>query len=269
MRTTIVFALLAAPAFLSAQTATVSPGMNHAQVVAALGEPVNSRTANEYTYLFYPNSCGKGCGMNDLVVLRRDSVVDAIFRSPSRHYTGTSSSPEEATPVVARKHGESLAAAKPVAVAKPAAAVAKPTTTTTAAKPATTTAARPATTTAAKPAAAVVTKKAATPAVVTKPAATTAAKPVVTAPAKTVAKPTVAAAPEPAPVEARGTKTNVVVKGTNREVTVPGTNTDIMIVAPTKMAPGAANDTRPSIPVAPPMRDDAPPPATPTTTSPT
>ena len=31
--------------------------------------------------------------MTDLVVLRRDSVVDAIFRSNTRHYTGTSSSP--------------------------------------------------------------------------------------------------------------------------------------------------------------------------------
>jgi hypothetical protein len=31
--------------------------------------------------------------MNDLVILKGDSVVDAIFRSPSRRYTGTSSSP--------------------------------------------------------------------------------------------------------------------------------------------------------------------------------
>jgi len=31
--------------------------------------------------------------MNDLVILRNDSVVDAIFRSPARHYTGKSSSP--------------------------------------------------------------------------------------------------------------------------------------------------------------------------------
>jgi hypothetical protein len=258
MRTTIVFALLAVPALLSAQAATVSPGMSHAQVVAALGEPVNSRTANEYTYLFYPNSCGKECGMNDLVVLRRDSVVDAIFRSPNRHYSGTSSSPEEATPAAAKRHGESTTAAKPApaSAAKPASTATKPATTTPP-KPAAAVVAKPATVTGTKPA-----TKVAAP-------ATAAAKPAVTTPAKTETKPAVVAAPAAAPTEVRGTKTNVVVKGTNREVVVPGTNTDVMIVAPTRMAPGKANDTRPSIPVTQPIRDDAPPPATPTKTSPT
>jgi hypothetical protein len=95
--------LLAAP--LAAQQAahTVSPGMTKAQVVTALGQPATARTVSDYTYLFYTNACGKRCGMNDLVVLHGDSVVDAIFRSPTRHYTGTSSSPAPIAPAVAAR----------------------------------------------------------------------------------------------------------------------------------------------------------------------
>jgi hypothetical protein len=93
MRRLAMIALFAFPLALQAQASTVSPGMSRAQVVAALGEPATARVASEYTYLLYPNDCGRACGMSDLVVLRRDSVVDAIFRSPVRHYTGTSSSP--------------------------------------------------------------------------------------------------------------------------------------------------------------------------------
>lgn len=83
------------PAVLGAQSRTnsVSPGMSRAKVVAALGAPSTERTVGEFRYLFFANACGKHCGMNDLVILRRDSVVDAIFRSNTRHYTGTSSSP--------------------------------------------------------------------------------------------------------------------------------------------------------------------------------
>jgi len=86
---------LIVPAMLGAQSGTksVSPGMSRAKVVAALGAPSTERTVGEFKYLFYTNACGKRCGMNDLVILRRDSVVDAIFRSNTRHYTGTSSSP--------------------------------------------------------------------------------------------------------------------------------------------------------------------------------
>jgi outer membrane protein assembly factor BamE (lipoprotein component of BamABCDE complex) len=83
------------PAVLGAQSRTnsVAPGMSRARVVAALGTPSTERTVGEFKYLFYANACGKRCGMNDLVILRRDSVVDAIFRSNTRHYSGTSSSP--------------------------------------------------------------------------------------------------------------------------------------------------------------------------------
>ena len=96
MRRSIVLLLaLILPTALAAQrrTNTVSPGMSRARVIAALGAPSTARTVGEFQYLFYVNSCGKRCGMNDLVILRRDSVIDAIFRSDTRRYTGTSSSP--------------------------------------------------------------------------------------------------------------------------------------------------------------------------------
>jgi hypothetical protein len=96
MRRSAAFLLaIITPVVLGAQgrTSSVSPGMSRAKVVAALGTPSTERTVGEFKYLFYSNACGKRCGMNDLVILRRDSVVDAIFRSNTRHYTGTSSSP--------------------------------------------------------------------------------------------------------------------------------------------------------------------------------
>lgn len=99
MRRLIVLAVVLYGVPAMAQAAhTVSPGMHKTQVLAALGQPATSRTVGEDTYLFYVNSCGKKCGMNDLVILHADSVTDAIFRSPDRHYTGKSSSPEAISP---------------------------------------------------------------------------------------------------------------------------------------------------------------------------
>ena len=111
MRGSLVVALLLAAAPVSAQraVATVSPGMTKAQVVAALGQPATLRTVSEFTYMFYQNSCGRRCGMNDLVILQGDSVSDAIFRSPNRRYTGTSSSPAAIPPNVAAKQKPSNA----------------------------------------------------------------------------------------------------------------------------------------------------------------
>ena len=94
MRLLICLAFFAFASVLNAQgSRTVAPGMSRAKVVAALGKPSTERTVGEFQYLFYANACGKQCGMNDLVVLKNDSVVDAIFRSSTRHYAGTSSSP--------------------------------------------------------------------------------------------------------------------------------------------------------------------------------
>jgi hypothetical protein len=72
---------------------TIDPGMTRAQVVAKLGEPMSTRTYEGHTYLLYKNGCERSCGMSDLVVLDSDKVVDAIFRSNARHFSGTSSSP--------------------------------------------------------------------------------------------------------------------------------------------------------------------------------
>jgi hypothetical protein len=99
MRRLIALALLCIPTALCAQADhTVSPGMTRAQVIAALGAPATQRGANGYTYMFYTNTCGRACGMQDLVIMKGDSLADAIFRSPNRHYTGTSSSPVEVVP---------------------------------------------------------------------------------------------------------------------------------------------------------------------------
>ena len=120
MRRLIALALFAFSLPLAAQSTAkvVSPGMSRAKVIAALGKPATERTVAEFTYLFYLNACGKQCGMNDLVVLRADSVVDAIFRSPTRKYTGTSSSPAPISPAqAARQAGK---AATPSRIAPPA-----------------------------------------------------------------------------------------------------------------------------------------------------
>ena len=114
MRYLTAIALLLLPAPLAAQSATIAPGMSRAKVVAAFGEPATIRSAGDYTYLFFRNGCGRACGMNDLVVLRRDSVVDAILRAPARHYSGTSSSPAPLSRTAARK-GERPAPARPPA----------------------------------------------------------------------------------------------------------------------------------------------------------
>ena len=73
----------------------IDPGMTRAQVVERLGKPATERASNGFTYLFFINGCERTCGMNDLVTLKGDSVVDAIFRAPSRVYSGRSTSPQQ------------------------------------------------------------------------------------------------------------------------------------------------------------------------------
>ena len=127
MRRFIALALLCIPSALVAQQGdnTVSPGMTRAQVVAALGAPATQRSANGFTYLFYQNSCGRACGMQDLVIMKGDSLTDAIFRSPNRHFTGTSSSPEEMPPALTSRAARP--AAKPMTIRKDEAPSAQPT----------------------------------------------------------------------------------------------------------------------------------------------
>jgi hypothetical protein len=117
-----MYRLLLALSFVAvssqAQTAdaTIDPGMTRAQVIEKLGKPSTIRNYQGSTYLMYPNNCGKKCGMQDIVILDHDVVVDAVFRSPNRHYSGTSSSPEATKPNSRTQRNASLAvpAAEPV-----------------------------------------------------------------------------------------------------------------------------------------------------------
>jgi outer membrane protein assembly factor BamE (lipoprotein component of BamABCDE complex) len=132
LRHPLALALLLVPILLQAQqgTHTISPGMTKVQVVAALGEPATLRTVGDDAYLFYHNACGKQCGMNDLVVLHADTVVDAIFRSPDRHYTGKSSSPAAIAPQVAAQKKSGTAGEQSKAAPAAAAPTKRPTPTT-------------------------------------------------------------------------------------------------------------------------------------------
>jgi len=105
--TPIVIAIVAALTIQSQGPATIDPGMTREQVVAKLGEPLSARSYDGHTYLLYRNGCEKKCGMNDLVVLDSGKVVDAVFRSSGRKFSGTSSSPHMISAVEARKGAQS------------------------------------------------------------------------------------------------------------------------------------------------------------------
>jgi hypothetical protein len=116
MRRPLVLAALlafaAAPATsAAAQTKDniIDPGMSKTQVIEHLGQPQSLKTADTTLYMYYRNGCEKTCGMNDVVILVHDKVVDAIFRDPSRKYTGESSSPNQVSAAQARKTGAAKA----------------------------------------------------------------------------------------------------------------------------------------------------------------
>ena len=94
-RAAFVVALLCAIAAPGGAQApkSIDPGMSEAKVVERIGQPDASRAAGDFKYLFYHNDCIRQCGMDDVVILQKDSVVDAMFRSADRSYTGKSSSP--------------------------------------------------------------------------------------------------------------------------------------------------------------------------------
>src|SRR5437868_14876257 len=94
---TTAWLALAVHLAVQGQEKTVDPGMTKAQVVGALGAPISQRNSGSLTFLYYANGCEKTCGMQDLVILDHDAVVDAIFRAPARHYSGTSTSPRQWT----------------------------------------------------------------------------------------------------------------------------------------------------------------------------
>ena len=94
---------------------SIDPGMSRAQVIERLGKPATVRNYQGSTYLMYSNNCGKKCGMQDIVILDHDVVVDAVFRSPNRHYTGTSTSPEATKANSRTQRNQSLAVPAPSA----------------------------------------------------------------------------------------------------------------------------------------------------------
>ena len=71
----------------------IDPGMSKAQVIALFGAPASDRVRGDFTYLLFSNGMEKEVGMNDLVVLQGDKVIDAVLRAPNRSFSGTSSSP--------------------------------------------------------------------------------------------------------------------------------------------------------------------------------
>jgi hypothetical protein len=90
---------------------SIDPGMTQAQVAERLGAPAATRTSGNFTYMFYKNACVKACGMDDVVILESDGVIDAMFRSAARQYTGVSSSPQALPAAQARTKAGSEGAA--------------------------------------------------------------------------------------------------------------------------------------------------------------
>jgi outer membrane protein assembly factor BamE (lipoprotein component of BamABCDE complex) len=85
--------LMVAVAYSASAQASIDPGMTRDQVVAKLGKPTSEHSSGSATFLYYQNGQEKKMGMSDMVALDSGKVVDAVFRSSARRYTGKSSSP--------------------------------------------------------------------------------------------------------------------------------------------------------------------------------
>ncbi|MGH7656099.1 MAG: outer membrane protein assembly factor BamE domain-containing protein [Gemmatimonadaceae bacterium] len=110
----VALLLVAIAASARAQAASIDPGMSREQVIARLGQPVSEHSSGTRTYLYYRNGDEKKYGMHDLVALENGKVVDAVFRSSARTFSGKSSSPEpvSAEAAIAKGHGGHIPAAK-------------------------------------------------------------------------------------------------------------------------------------------------------------
>jgi hypothetical protein len=106
---TALLIAIAAAGVQGAAAQSIDPGMTKSQVIERLGAPAAERSTGAYTYLFYQNGREYTVGMSDLVILQHGAVVDAIFRSAAREYTGRSSSPEGVMPANSATGGERLA----------------------------------------------------------------------------------------------------------------------------------------------------------------
>jgi hypothetical protein len=95
---------------------TVRPGMTEAEVRSRWGDPLATRTANDWTYLFYRNGRERRVGFADVVFLQHGQVMDAIVRSPNHVYGGVSSSPEGRVPSFTPPQGQQPDSTKGAAV---------------------------------------------------------------------------------------------------------------------------------------------------------
>ena len=109
-RITLAALLLVALAGSAGAQASIDPGMTKEQVIARLGKPASEHSKGTTTYLYYRNGQEKKMGMSDMVALENDKVVDAVFRSSRRRYTGKSSSPAPVPAAAAIAKGKSTKA---------------------------------------------------------------------------------------------------------------------------------------------------------------
>jgi hypothetical protein len=100
---------------------TVRAGMTESQVRSALGAPAATRRAPDgWSYLFYLNGCAVRCGSDDVVFLREDRVVTAVFRTPRRRFAGPAPAAVlEGGPAGAPRSGPVGGAAGPAAGGRP------------------------------------------------------------------------------------------------------------------------------------------------------
>ncbi len=134
----LVAFLLAAVAGSASAQSSIDPGMTKDQVIAKLGKPASEHTSGNSTYLYYANGEEKKVGMSDMVALEDGKVVDAVFRSPNRKYSGKSSSPAPVSTdaAIAKGNGGKMPVHAAAPMKLPAAATKKPAETKKAAPPA-------------------------------------------------------------------------------------------------------------------------------------
>ena len=120
--------LMVAVAGSASAQASIDPGMTRDQVVAKLGKPASEHSSGSATFLYYKNGQEKKMGMSDMVALDSGKVVDAVFRSSARRYTGRSSSPApvSAEAAIAKGNGGKAPVRKAAPPVKKPAAPAKP-----------------------------------------------------------------------------------------------------------------------------------------------
>ncbi len=118
-RIAFVALLIVAVAGSASAQGSIDPGMSHDQVIGRLGKPSSEHTSGNKTYLYYPNGQEKKMGMSDMVALEDGKVVDAVFRSPSRKYTGQSSSPRPISEEAAIVKGGGKPSTKPMKMPPP------------------------------------------------------------------------------------------------------------------------------------------------------